>query len=868
MQLHCSTSARVADFLRSFPSFVSVLIQQISSARPVAAVVAVVPAWLPVLLMAIAVAMMIVVAMWLHFYSQQTRELRASEERFRALFQNAVEGVYENPPEGGFSRVNPAMARILGYPTAAEVVKITPEQCARIYVSPTRREEFFALLGANDHVADFESEIRRPDGSTVWIKENVRAVRDARGRLLYLQGFVSDVTARTEAERALRASEERYRVLFEHLPIGIVEYDYRTVAKWFDHLRASGVTDLGRWLDDHPGELRLANSRISVVGANAAALRLFGARDIADGIANLERIYTPEVYAARRHTIVTLWNGRTQADGEFNVHTLNGRSLRVFYHWRIPVIEGRRHYERTQLALVDLTEIKSTELALAEERQRLSVTLRAMSDAVFTVDPTGVVQFMNEAAAELTAWPAGGAVGRPLREVCVLGSDRASQPPIDPVAAALSAHRAVELGAHMIVQPRDGPPRRVEGRCAPMHDVGGRDLGAVLVLRDVTQRLQLEADLLRASKMESIGVLAGGIAHDFNNLLAVIMGNLTLALLDENVRQAGERWLREAERGALRARELTQQLLTFARGGDPVRAAVRLADVVREAAEFALHGAAVRCEFDLTDDLRAADADKGQIGQVVQNLVINAVQAMPEGGTIRLSLRNETLPARALGALAAGDYVRLEISDTGRGIAAEHLPRIFEPFFTTKEYGTGLGLATVYSIIHKHDGHISVESAAGRGTAFRMWLPAARAEPPPPTVTPSPFRSIRGRVLFMDDEEPIRLVTKALLERLGLEATVTADGAEAVDAYARASEEGRDFDVVIVDLTVPGAMGGAEAMREILKINPAARGIVSSGYSSNPVMANYRAHGFRGMVPKPYRVPDFARTIREVLDGG
>jgi two-component system cell cycle sensor histidine kinase/response regulator CckA len=363
-------------------------------------------------------------------------------------------------------------------------------------------------------------------------------------------------------------------------------------------------------------------------------------------------------------------------------------------------------------------------------------------------------------------------------------------------------------------------------------------------------------------------VLAGGIAHDFNNLLSIVMGSISLAMLEARVQEVAGKWLREAERATLRARDLTHQLLTFAKGGEPVRAAVALADVVREAAKFALHGATVRCELDIAPDLRPADADKGQIGQVVQNLVLNAVQAMRGGGTVHLRLKNEILAAGTVATLPPGNYLRLEISDSGPGIAPEHLARIFEPFFTTKEQGSGLGLATVYSVIQKHRGHITVESTLGSGTTFRIWLPAARVEPVAVAQSASPFEPIRGRVLFMDDEEPIRMMTRALLERLGLEVKLTSDGGEAVREYAAAHAHGQPFDVVIFDLTVPGAMGGADAMREILRINPTAKGIVSSGYSSDPVMANFQAHGFRGSVPKPYRIADFSRTIREVLGAG
>ncbi len=820
-------------------------------------------------LVGLAVLIGIVAAAYFGFTHWQRFEvLRQSEERLRGFFDQSTAGAYEMSRDGAFTRANAAMARLLGCTSVAEVLALPPSAVAERYVTPKRREEMLARASDERQCVVYESEIRWPDGAHFWWEENVRALRDDEGALIGVQGFVTDITERKTAAAALTASDERYRALFDHLPIGIIEFDYRPIAGWLEQLRSGGVKVLDEWLSVNAEALRTWSARVAIVGANAATLRLLGVSDLKTGVSVLDRIFTTDIHEARRATIFALWEGRTLADGELSLQTPDGRLLRMVYHWRVPVMDGRPHYERTQFALIDVTEMKLAEQALAAERERLRVTLRAMSEAVVTIDQSSVVQFMNEAAAELTGWPVGAAIGHPLREVCVLGWDKIDHPLAAPLASALSSDRPVDLPPYTVVRPREGPPRSVEGRCAPVHDLKGRPIGAVLVLRDVTHRSRLEADLLRASKMQSIGVLAGGIAHDFNNLLSIVMGNLSLALLDEKAKAAAAKWLQEAERATLRARDLTQQLLTFAKGGDPVRAAVPLAEVVRETAQFALHGSSVRCEFNIATDLRPADADKGQIGQVVQNLVLNAVQAMPGGGLIKLALCNETLVAGDVVTLPAGNYLRLEIADSGRGIAPEHVARIFEPFFTTKESGSGLGLATVYSVIQKHRGHISVESTIGSGTTFRIWLPAARIEPPKVAPTTSAFEPINGRVLFMDDEEPIRMMTKALLERLGLEVTVTSDGDEAVREYATARAGGQPFDVVVFDLTVPGAMGGADAMREILKFDPAARGIVSSGYSGDPVMANFRAHGFRGSVPKPYRMADFSRTLREVMTNG
>jgi two-component system cell cycle sensor histidine kinase/response regulator CckA len=376
---------------------------------------------------------------------------------------------------------------------------------------------------------------------------------------------------------------------------------------------------------------------------------------------------------------------------------------------------------------------------------------------------------------------------------------------------------------------------------------------------------RLEAELQRSSRLESLGILAGGIAHDFNNLLTVIMGNLTLAKLDTDERSVVSRWLREAEQGVMRARDLTLQLLTFAKGGDPVRKAVVLSEVVREAAEFALHGSKVRGDFTVAADLWPAEVDKGQIGQVVHNIVLNAMQAMPDGGVIRIAMENAAIGAGMLPDVAAGRYLKLTIADNGAGIRPEYLPRIFDPYFTTKPGGSGLGLATVHSIVRKHLGHIRVLSKMGEGTIFDIWLPAASTTAVAPPTAESPPAPRTGRVLLMDDEEAIRRSVTALLRKRGFETVAVGDGRDAVREYTAAMKCGRRFDIVILDLTVPGGMGGRETMEQLRQMDPKVRAVVSSGYSSDPVLANYRHHGFIGMVAKPYDLTELGRTLEAAL---
>jgi CheY-like chemotaxis protein len=339
-------------------------------------------------------------------------------------------------------------------------------------------------------------------------------------------------------------------------------------------------------------------------------------------------------------------------------------------------------------------------------------------------------------------------------------------------------------------------------------------------------------------------------------------------MLNDKVKAAAGDYLREIERGAIRAAALTQQLLTFAKGGDPLRSTVSLPDIVRAAAEFVLHGTRARCDYNMVPDLWNANVDKDQITQVIQNVVLNAVQAMPDGGVIRVSLNNDEIVPGAKAGLAAGRYVRLVIADSGEGIRPEILPRIFDPYFSTKKTSSGLGLATVYSIIKRHQGHIEVDSTPGHGATFTLWLPAADAPLPEPSA-PAPVAAVApmrtARVLLMDDEESIRLLGAVLLQRMGLEVTTVAEGAAAVREFSDARDAGRPFGLVILDLTIPGGMGGLETMEAIRRMDARVPAIVSSGYSNDAVLADFRRFGFQAMVAKPYEIDQLVGAVKQVL---
>jgi len=345
------------------------------------------------------------------------------------------------------------------------------------------------------------------------------------------------------------------------------------------------------------------------------------------------------------------------------------------------------------------------------------------------------------------------------------------------------------------------------------------------------------------------------------------MGNIGLALRHmEPEGRATERLL-EAEKASLRARDLTQRLLTFSKGGTPIKKNVAIGQLIEEAASFALRGSNVRFELALPHDTWSVNVDEGQINGVISNLVINADEAMPEGGTIKIGARNRAIGLLKFVPLPRGNYVEVTVEDHGVGIPKEHLHRIFEPYFTTKQKGSGLGLATAYSIVKNHDGYISVESKLGIGTTFHVFLPASKNSAPMAKLTNDEASAPgSGRILVMDDEEAIQQLLYRALTEVGYEVVLAGDGEEAIEQYTRARDAGDPFDAVILDLTVPGKMGGREAIKKLNEIDPGVKAIASSGYSTDPVISDFRNHGFSGVVVKPYRISELREALREAAD--
>ena len=387
------------------------------------------------------------------------------------------------------------------------------------------------------------------------------------------------------------------------------------------------------------------------------------------------------------------------------------------------------------------------------------------------------------------------------------------------------------------------------------------------LMEQISERRKIEDELLSTRQLESLGILAGGIAHDFNNLLTAIMGNTSLAKMFADPGDKIYARLEDVEKASIRARDLTQQLLTFSKGGAPIRTVTSIANVIRESCQFALRGSKSRCELSIAEELWPVEVDEGQISQVVGNLAINADQAMPEGGVVEIRAENVALLKGQVVTLEPGRYIRLSITDSGIGIPRDHLGKIFTPYFTTKQRGSGLGLATSYSIVNKHGGVIMVESEIGLGTTFIILLPASEKEIPKKETSPVPTIIGSGKVLVMDDEEFIRATAGEMLATADYEVGYADDGAEAIDRYLRARESGEPYDVIIMDLTIPGGMGGVEALQKLLEIAPEAKAIVSSGYANGPIMAEFKTYGFKGVIAKPYRTDELCKVVHNVIIG-
>ncbi|MBD3315830.1 MAG: PAS domain-containing protein, partial [Chitinivibrionales bacterium] len=674
---------------------------------------------------------------------------------------------------------------------------------------------------AGEHLR-YEIQIDFPGEGKRWMRMEYVPFRDENETVTGVVSHGIDITERKQMEEALRESEYRKNLILNSTSEMVAYYD----------------TDL------------------RILWANRAA-----AQSVGKSVEEMIGGHCYEIWHQRTEPcpdcpILRALDQKTECEG--TCETPDGRE---WYLRGYPVFDDAGNIVGLVEFGQDITEKQETRRAIAAEKERLAVTLRSIGDGVITTDTAGMIIILNKAAENITGWTQEQAAGKPLTTVFNIVNEFTRKPCANPVQKVLETGRIIELSNHTMLITRNGDERIIADSGAPIKDDNGITIGVVLVFRDTTEKQRLLDQMRQTDKLDSLGVLAGGIAHDFNNLLGGIFGYLDMARECSTENKTASGYLDKALSTFNRAKDLTQQLLTFSKGGAPVRKTGNIATLVRENVSFVLVGSNIACDYDIPENVWPCDYDENQIGQVVDNIVMNAQQAMPMGGRIIVSLRNVEIAEEKAGELRPGKYVCFSVSDKGVGIPPEIIGRIFDPFFTTKQKGGGLGLATCYSIVRKHDGEIKVESSPGKGATFNIYLPASdkhiiqTAQPPIPSVKGT------GVVLVMDDEDFVREVAGAMLKPAGFEILEAENGEQALRFLTKAINDGKTITAAILDLTIPGGKGGKETVLEIQKVQSDIPVFASSGYSEDPVMARPREFGFVDSIRKPYR----KRELYEML---
>jgi PAS domain S-box-containing protein len=682
------------------------------------------------------------------------------------------------------------------------------------------------------------------DGKDHWHYIHAFPAEDQRGHINRIHGVGFDITNRKLAEEALRKSEEKYATFMR----------YSTEAIWCIDLKEPIPADLS--VNDQVEKI-FQNAYLS--DCNDAMANLYGYNLAIEIIGLPMRKGLLRDAPDNRHYLHQFVEaGYRLRNAEFKERDKSG-NVKVMLVGFVGIVENE-HLVRAWGMQRDITEQRCAEEALKESEEMYRRLIERSPDAII-VHSEGKIDYINNAGVKLYGGKkVSDFLGHKLIEFShpnfrELGQKRIQQIYQEKKEVSLMEQKMVRL---------DGTEFDVEVMGAPII-YKGRASGQSIV-RDITERKKMEMELQRTQTLESVGILAGGIAHDFNNILTAVLGNISLGKMYADSQEQAQTVLNEAEKATLQAKDLTQQLLTFSKGGAPVKETTSIYEIIKDSASFVLRGSNVDAEYKFPKDLWSVDVDAAQISQVVQNLIINAEQAMPDGKKIFIGLENKHLNKPLNPDMLPGKFVKIKIVDTGIGIPKEHLNKIFDPYFTTKQKGSGLGLATSYSIIKRHNGHIGVKSEIGKGTEILIYIPASNDQVPDKKRGDDSLQNGGGRILVMDDEKMLLQLSEQFLTHLGYQVSTVYDGESALKAYKSASQQGSPFAVVIMDLTIPGGMGGKETIKELQKFDPDVKAIVSSGYSNDPVMANYMEYGFQAVLTKPYKIETMSNVIARVVN--
>lgn len=685
--------------------------------------------------------------------------------------------------------------------------------------------------GQADSRSNFSVEfrMRHKMGAYVWIQSIGVQEYGPSGGLTRVTGFHLDIQERKELEEESLQHEERFLTLIQRGQIGFFDLDFRNRTAFFSPAwqRILGYDNSD--LENMPDTFR------SLVDDQMA-----GAEDLVS------------LFTDSR-------SGRSCFARELRMQRKDGGYINL--HTHIVRLTDRRGELTRVLGFQIGIDDAPPETWSGPSPQALFACLQEVNEAVVLTDADSNVIFFNRKAVALTGFEESEVVGRPLPESLRLVRSYDHQAAENLSDQVLVTGNPILFSRDFLLAQAETEPRKIVLSCTPLRDSREKILGGVLVFRDPVEMSLTPEELVRSNRMESLGLLAGGVAHDFNNLLTSIVGGISLA------RDTRE-WppLDTSEKACLSAKNLTRQLLTFARGRESARKPQHIGNLIQDCVRLASSGSKVKPKIELPDTLFPVSIDPARVSQVFQNLIINAIQGMGDaGGSLIIAGENVAVGQGEIAGLGPGDFLRVSVKDTGRGIPPENLIRIFHPFFTTKKSGTGLGLSTVASIVRDHEGQITVASKEGVGTTFFVYLPKSDKPVEAEARRVPTLKFGTGRILFMDDDEEIAALAGAMLERLDYEFDLARNGEEALVLYRRYLKLDRPYDAVILDLTIVGGMGGEETFKALRELNPEVRAIVSSGYSTEDSHEHYLKQGFYGVLAKPYRSEEMGKLLRHVL---
>ena len=755
------------------------------------------------------------------------QQLRESENRLNTILDNVGAYIFIKDTQYRYTYVNGKVSGLFGVS-----VKDILGKGDDAFFSPASVEAIMEsdrpVIEHGETVARVEAGLASPGSMprTYWTVK--LPLRDSSGTITGLCGISTDITERMRTEEALQRNERMLQAI----------------------------------IDAEPECVKVLDENANVIMMNRAGLDMIQV----DGLDQVKgQCICPLVTSEYRGAFMDLTRRVFQGQSGslvFGVVGVKGRRLLLETN-AVPLRNEKNRIVALLGVTRDITERKLAEEALRENQARLDLALLSAHMGVWRWEIKGDRRYFDDLTCQLLGIDALTFTGRAEEFFRVVHPEDREK-----VKAALARtleHDVPYEPDYRAVWP-DGSIHYITARGRLIRDDDGAPARINGILWDVTEQHLIAEERLKAQKLESIGTLAGGIAHDFNNLLQGVFGYISMAKLLFEQREKSFAMLEQAEKALHQSVDLTSQLLTFSKGGRPVKKLIDLRPVIENAAKFALSGSRTDYRLTVEDGLWSVEADTGQIGQVIQNIVLNADQAMPEGGTIEIAAQNVPAgTAAALQGVGRGNYVEISIRDSGIGIQGRHLAKIFDPYFTTKEKGSGLGLATSYSIVKNHGGLIAVSSEPGKGSLFRVYLPASANRPEPMSRSGTMVSGRNGRVLVMDDEELVRKVAGDLLRELGHDVELAEHGEAAIEKFRQARQTGRPFDIVILDLTVRGGMGGAEAVRRLLAIDPTVKAVVTSGYSDTTITADFQDHGFRAFLRKPYDTERLKEVVSRLM---